>query len=84
MLAAGAIVRAGQLGLQIPQDVSVTGFDDIALATVVSPSLTTVRVPQLEMGRSAAELMLDLLSGKRPHSRELQTEIVHRDSLIEL
>jgi len=70
--------------IQIPGEVSVTGFDDISIATVVSPSLTTVRVPQLEMGRSAATLMLDLLSNNRPKSIELQTEIVHRESLIEL
>jgi len=84
VLAAGVIVRARQLGIDIPQEVSVTGFDDIALAQVVSPSLTTVRVPQLEMGRSAANLMLELLSNKRPKSTELQTEIVQRESLIEL
>ena len=84
VLAAGVIVRARQLGIQIPGEVSVTGFDDISIATVVSPSLTTVRVPQLEMGRSAATLMLDLLSNNRPKSIELQTEIVHRESLIEL
>ena len=84
VLAAGVIVRARQLGIDIPREVSVTGFDDIALAQVVSPSLTTVRVPQLEMGRSAANLMLELLSNKRPKSTELQTEIVQRESLIEL
>lgn len=84
VLAAGAIVRAKKLGVEIPGEVSVTGFDDIALATVVSPALTTVRVPQLEMGRSAARLMLELLSDNRPQSIELQTEIVHRESLIEL
>jgi len=84
VLAAGVIVRARQLGIDIPRELSVTGFDDIALAQVVSPSLTTVRVPQLEMGRSAANLMLELLSNKRPKSTELQTEIVQRESLIEL
>jgi len=84
VLAAGAIVRARKLGIEIPREVSVTGFDDISLATVVSPALTTVRVPQLEMGRSAATLMLELLSNKNPKSRELQTEIVYRESLIEL
>jgi len=84
VLAAGAIVRARKLGIAIPGEVSVTGFDDIALATVVSPALTTVRVPQLEMGRSAAKLMLELLSNNRPQSVELQTEIVYRESLIEV
>lgn len=84
VLAAGAIVRAKELGVDIPNDVSVTGFDDITLATVVSPALTTVRVPQLEMGKSAANLMLKLLSNETPKSEELKTEIVHRESLIEI
>ena len=64
VLATGAIVRARQQGIEIPQQVSITGFDDIGLATAVYPSLTTVRVPQEEMGRSAARLLLELLSGE--------------------
>ena len=81
VLATGAIIRAKQLGINIPEQVSVTGFDDIALAAAVYPALTTVRVPQLAMGQSAAALMLALLQNKKPESRELQTEIVYRDSL---
>lgn len=81
VLAAGAIVRAKQLGIGVPDQVSVTGFDDISLATVVTPALTTVRVPQLAMGASAAKLMLDLLANGATQSHELMTEVVHRESL---
>lgn len=82
VLAAGAIVRARQLGIAIPQQVSITGFDDIGIARAVYPSLTTVRVPQQEMGRSAARLLLDLLFKEgSPSSMEFETEIVHRESL---
>lgn len=82
VLATGAIVRARQSGIAVPQDVSVTGFDDIDLATAVYPSLTTVRVPQKRMGRTAAQLLLELLStGKKPSSIEFDTEIIHRESL---
>ncbi len=84
VLAAGAIVRARQLKINIPGEVSVTGFDDISLATAVTPSLTTVRVPQLEMGRTAARVMLDLLKDGTSKSHELETEIIHRESLAEL
>lgn len=83
VLAAGVIVRAKSQGIKVPEELSVTGFDDISLATVVSPSLTTVRVPQLEMGRTAATLMLELLNSRSPLSIELPTEIVHRESLIQ-
>jgi len=84
VLAAGAIVEAKHLGINIPDQVSVTGFDDISLATVVSPALTTVRVPQLSMGKAAAELLLKLLADETPKSVELQTEIIYRESLSEL
>ena len=82
VLAAGTTVRARQLGIAIPGDVSVTGFDDISLATAVSPQLTTVRVPQVDMGASAAQLLLQLIDGKEtPQSIEFETQIVRRESL---
>ena len=82
VLAAGAIVRARQQGIEILQQVSVTGFDDIGLATAVHPSLTTVRVPQEEMGKCAARLLLELLSRDGiPKSVEFETDIVFRESL---
>jgi len=82
VLAAGAVVRAQKKGINIPKDVSITGFDDITLASVVSPPLTTVRVPQIEMGGAAAELLLKQLSDDiQPASIQFDTEIVHRESL---
>ncbi len=84
VLAAGAIVKAKQLGITIPSQVSVTGFDDIDLASAVSPALTTVRVPQLEMGKTAAELLLQLLAKDvQVLSREFTTEIIDRESLAQ-
>ena len=84
VLAAGAIIKARQLNIDIPHQVSITGFDDISLATVVSPTLTTVRVPQLAMGKAAAELLLKLLEDETPASIELETEIIYRESLSQL
>lgn len=82
VLAAGAIVRARQTGIAIPDAVSITGFDDIDIATTVYPTLTTVRVPQRRMGRSAARLLLELLStNSKPASIEFETEIMYRESL---
>lgn len=82
VLAAGAIVRAREMGIAIPRQVSITGFDDIDIATTVYPPLTTVRVPQRRMGRSAARLLLELLhTENRPASIEFETEIIHRESL---
>lgn len=81
VLAAGAIIRAGQLGIKVPRDVSITGFDDISLASVVSPALTTVRVPQIDMGRAAAIGLLNLIADENTDSIEFKTDIVYRESL---
>jgi LacI family transcriptional regulator len=82
VLAASAIVQAVASGLRVPQDVSVTGFDDIGLASVVAPSLTTVHVPQHEMGEAAARMLLARLSGDTTQkSVQFDAPIVMRGSL---
>lgn len=64
--AIGAIAALHEAGLHVPRDVSVVGFDDIAAAATVHPSLTTVRQPLREMGQTAASNLLQLIrSGKR-------------------
>ena len=63
VLAVGAVQMARELGLRVPGDVSITGFDDIELARVVDPPLTTVHVPHREMGRQAARLLVDMVAG---------------------
>ncbi|WP_299727963.1 LacI family DNA-binding transcriptional regulator [uncultured Tateyamaria sp.] len=66
VLAVGAMKRARDMGLRVPEDVSITGFDDIELARIVTPELTTMRVPHQEMGRRAAEELVNLLEGTSP------------------
>lgn len=82
VLAAGALQMARRLGIRVPEEVSVTGFDDIEIAEIVSPSLTTVHVPHREMGRRAADVLLAMRRGDDPGpSIELPTKIEWRDSL---
>jgi len=57
-MAAAALRAAHQLGLRVPDDLSVTGFDDGYVATVLSPSLTTVHAPLRELGAAAADLLI--------------------------
>lgn len=80
--AAGASRQARQMGLRVPQDVSVTGFDDMEIARLVHPALTTVAVPHAAMGRRAAETLVAMLDGS-DHTRHtpLETEIKLRASL---
>lgn len=61
--AAGAIIRAQQLGLRVPEDISITGFDDVPLASSLHPALTTVHTPIEEIGRTGVrelQAMLEL------------------------
>lgn len=81
VLAAGAIRRATDLGYDIPGDVSVVGFDDIPLAALVRPGLTTVRVPHRAMGEAAALTIVRKLRGEIATSQKLATEVCLRDSM---
>ena len=63
LLALSAITVARERGLAIPEDLSVVGMDDIDLAAVTNPPLTTVRIAKEEMGRRAAQMLVDLIAG---------------------
>ncbi len=55
----GALRALQETGLQVPQDISVIGFDDIATAAFLSPPLTTVRIESVELARLALSRLLD-------------------------
>lgn len=78
----GVIEAVRNGGLSVPEDVSVVGFDDIWEAEQVHPGLTTVRQPLEEMGRLAAQILLNRLEDPDLPGRrvELPTELVIRDS----
>jgi LacI family repressor for deo operon, udp, cdd, tsx, nupC, and nupG len=64
-------------GIRVPQDISVTGFDDIEFAAIADPALTTVHQPRQELGRAGAEVLVKLLRGETVPSRiRLPTEII--------
>ncbi|RYH67240.1 MAG: LacI family transcriptional regulator [Alcaligenaceae bacterium] len=76
-----AILEAKRLGLHVPNDVSITGFDDQELSSLVDPPLTTVSVPSLEMGTHAALTLLETLEHGRPGlALELAAPLVIRTS----
>ena len=82
VLAAGAIMHLKRVGLAVPRDVSVVGFDNIDLASVTEPPLTTVHVPHRRMGQTAAELLLAIGAGaKAVSSVKFEPELVIRASL---
>jgi len=78
----GAMQAARGLGLEVGSDVSITGFDDIGMASTVTPTLTTVRQPMLQMGHAAAEMLLKASTGQPLDQRHVQldTELIIRQS----
>jgi LacI family transcriptional regulator len=82
LMAAGAIRAVEQAGLSVPADIAVVGFDDIQLAAMMQPALTTVRQDKLGLGAAAAEALLRMieLDGSPPPGITLPVELVVRAS----
>ncbi len=88
LIAIGAMKELKEKGYIIPNDIGVMGFDDIYLAGLVEPSLTTIRQPNYNMGYKAMELLLDNINNKETdiHDKEiktitLKTELIIRNSI---
>lgn len=82
IMAVGAICAAKDKGLGVPEGIAIIGFDDIALASFISPRLTTVAQPKHEMGAIAVELLAERINDKsRPLTKRLlPTQLVVRES----
>ena len=80
-VALGALKAARAMGLRVPQDIALVGFDDLPISEFVDPALTTMRVPARAIGAQAARMLIELItSGTTPASMLLPTELVIRDS----
>ncbi|MGZ0151693.1 LacI family DNA-binding transcriptional regulator [Kribbella sp. WER1] len=81
-LALAVLVAFAAGGVRVPDDIVVTGWDDVMAARYVSPGLTTVRQPMAELGRTAAERLHERVTGARTRARNdvLATQLVLRDS----
>ena len=80
MVAIGALIACQERGIAVPQQLSVVGFDDIRMASYVTPPLTTIHQPKVELGQLAAEVMLDLLHSRPGKNHILQPTLVTRAS----
>jgi len=82
LVALGVLRAAEAAGLAVPDDLSIVGFDDILLAALVRPALTTVRQPAYSMGELAMRMLLDRIAGETGGSRRhlFQPELVVRST----
>lgn len=82
MVAIGVILAVQDEGLEVPKDVSVVGFDDIPMASIMRPHLSTVAQPKYELGQLAAERLIGRLDGSIRDFEQisLSTRLVVRDS----
>jgi LacI family transcriptional regulator len=78
LVAAGALQACATLGIRVPDDIAITGYDDIPTAGMIFPTLTTVHTPFQELGRSAASRLVSAIRG--PVSGP--NEIIHKPELV--
>jgi LacI family transcriptional regulator len=80
-IATGAIIEASALGIAVPRELSIVGFDDIDSSAHLSPPLTTIHIPAKEMGEAVARYILDSISGARaPKIPSLAADLIVRNS----
>ncbi len=77
----GAVLAAVDAGLDVPGDISITGFDDSLYAVAGMPRLTTVRLPRSDIGQTAVSMLSDRMNGRDTALVSvLSAELVARDS----
>ena len=81
-MAIGCIKAVKEMGLSIPDDIAIVGYDNIFVSTLVEPTLTTVNVPRYAMGVAAAELLVGMIGQENEAEKEciLQTNLIVRQS----
>ncbi len=82
LMGLGILARLSARGIRVPDDLSVMGIDDVNVAGLVSPGLTTVRSPLSKVGRSAVNRLIDLIAGVDQHraAEDLPVHLVVRQS----
>lgn len=81
-MAADAILAAQEQGLRVPGDIAITGFDDVPMASYMSPALTTVHQPIYEQGAYAARLALDLLKAEQERRTVIAPRVIMPTTLV--
>lgn len=80
MTACVAMTAALQIGLRVPEDLRVIGFDDSSISRFCSPKLSTIRMRQREIAETAVDMLRQMISGIQPENVEFDTMLIERDS----
>jgi len=80
-LAAGVLSRAYELGIKVPAELSVLGFDNTKIAEMVTPPLSVIAQPLYDMGKIASEMLFDLLAGRNIANQVVPFEVIERDTV---
>ena len=85
IMAMGAICAADEMGLRVPQDISVIGYDNVRNARYFTPALTTVHQPKEQLGETAFDMLLDRIINKREESQtiEVHPTLIERRSVAD-
>jgi DNA-binding LacI/PurR family transcriptional regulator len=83
LIAIGALSAVREMGLKVPDDVSIIGFDDIDMSQEVRPSLTTIRIDKSALGKTAFDLLFQRISGQRdlPLRVTVPTTLIVRETV---
>ncbi|HEY6411014.1 MAG TPA: LacI family DNA-binding transcriptional regulator [Ktedonobacteraceae bacterium] len=84
VIATGVLIACRELGVRVPGELSITGFDNIEMASYVTPPITTIHQPKIEMGRLATQVMLDLLHNRPGQNYVLPPTLIERASTAPL
>lgn len=86
LLAAGVIQAAKEMGMNVPEQLSIVGFDNTIIATIVEPTLTTIAQPIQSMGKEVMDLMVSMIEGEIKEKRRitLLPTLVERKSTVKL
>lgn len=85
-IAIGALDCCVDNGIEVPEDISIIGFDDIELATVVRPKLSTIRVDHVELGRKVVEVLLAQIKKEKvkPECQDIDFQLIERETVKKL
>jgi DNA-binding LacI/PurR family transcriptional regulator len=85
LIAVGAMQAIESIGLKVPDDIAIVGYDDINLSSMIKPALTTIRQPIKQMAKSAVDLLVEMIETRdlqvnSPKHLMFQMELVIRES----